>query len=790
MTIKRYTSRQALKNEGFRQLPGRNLTLAGNNLIASTGSLEYEVDKSTEYVARSVVDAEYVTGITSNIILTGDEPQVIFRGVDGIAGATGFTYDISTSGVTAPNLFISQIPPDAGRSGVGDEFLLTWDDGTLQVAKTPIGEAVGLQEARNGLTAVGTVVELGGTLCRQTIICGDDDYELNFRNLAGMCIGTTEDDIVLDARSGTGGLYLKSQCGTINTESDFTNAVGIAIDIQENRLKIYDNRTPSLRRGIEYDADYSATFSSRSLVDREYVDAIASGLQPKQAVDAATTEGETVDLSATGVTGATIDGVQIVEGDRVLIKNQLDAVQNGIYEITGGTWQRTEDFDEDEEVVRGAFTFVISGDTNASTTWVLTTADPISVDVTPLTFTQFNVITAIVGGHGIKVINNVGEHIISVDGESLAGNSIIWSGATGEETFNVDVNSGTLADKFDEYLPLTGGTVCGDLTVTGLTNTESYYQISGYTALQFANNDITNIAIGPDVLTGTTGTYNVGIGKSTLQANVDGDQNIAIGVLSSLCGVSGDQNIAIGQSSLHHNLDGSKNTIIGAFGFWCQTTSESNIGIGSCVGYCKTGGDNNIFIGNCAGAETGSASGNVYIGNYVGCGDTSSDKLLIGNSETNLILCGDFTTNALSTTGQLSVGDIPSTTATTNCYLVADDDVISFRTCDELLSDLGIEPQNTVNVISVTGITYNATQEDSFIGVSGGTTVNLPSTPLMGQKIIVADIEGDAFSNPITVYGNGNNILDDTFGIINTDFGSVTLVFNANEFWSVVGFNN
>jgi len=85
--------------------------------------------------------------------------------------------------------------------------------------------------------------------------------------------------------------------------------------------------------------------------------------------------------------------------------------------------------------------------------------------------------------------------------------------------------------------------------------------------------------------------------------------------------------------------------------------------------------------------------------------------------------------------------------------------------------------------------TYNATNDDDYIGMSGGTPVLLPSGSLLGKEITVADIKGDALTNPIIVLGNGNNINGNSSATINTDYGSITMLWNG-YFWSVTAFVN
>jgi hypothetical protein len=134
---------------------------------------------------------------------------------------------------------------------------------------------------------------------------------------------------------------------------------------------------------------------------KAYVDAARSGLDVKQSVRAATTDPLTIasDLEA----GDTLDTtVTLVAGDRVLVKNQSTASENGIYVVqASGAAVRATDFDSTAEVTPGAFTFVEEGTVNADSGWVLTTNGTITVGTTALAFAQFSGAGSITAGNGL-----------------------------------------------------------------------------------------------------------------------------------------------------------------------------------------------------------------------------------------------------------------------------------------------------------------------------------------------------------------------------------------------------
>ena len=126
--------------------------------------------------------------------------------------------------------------------------------------------------------------------------------------------------------------------------------------------------------------------SASDLTTKQYVDNLATGLDVKLSVKVSTTAN--IALSGT----QTIDGVSVLAGDRVLVKDQTAGAQNGIYVVSAGAWARSADADNSPvgEVTSGLFTLVTSGTTNANKGFVLTTDDPITLGSTALVFTQFS----------------------------------------------------------------------------------------------------------------------------------------------------------------------------------------------------------------------------------------------------------------------------------------------------------------------------------------------------------------------------------------------------------------
>lgn len=143
-------------------------------------------------------------------------------------------------------------------------------------------------------------------------------------------------------------------------------------------------------------------------------------LDIKQSVRAATTTD--ANLSEDFEEGDVIDGVTLAAEDRVLIKNQINAAENGIYTVnSSGSPTRATDADSDTEVTAGMFTFVEEGTVNADSGWVLISDNPLVLDTDDLNFTQFTGLGQITAGSGLSKTGNTLN--VNVDDSTLEINS-------------------------------------------------------------------------------------------------------------------------------------------------------------------------------------------------------------------------------------------------------------------------------------------------------------------------------------------------------------------------------
>ena len=172
--------------------------------------------------------------------------------------------------------------------------------------------------------------------------------------------------------------------------------------------------------------------SSNDAATKSYVDALIQGFDWKQSVRAATTSNGT--LSSSFSAGSTIDGVTLSAGDRILVKDQTNGAENGIYVVNAsGAPTRADDANASAELSAGATVFISEGGTNGNSSWSVTTDDPITLGTTPITFTQVAGGSLYSAGDGLT-LNGSAFDIVAAD-SSLTVNS---------DTVQVNVGDGSL----------------------------------------------------------------------------------------------------------------------------------------------------------------------------------------------------------------------------------------------------------------------------------------------------------------------------------------------------------
>ena len=169
----------------------------------------------------------------------------------------------------------------------------------------------------------------------------------------------------------------------------------------------------------------TAPVNNTDIVNKQYADAIASGIHFHEAVDLATTaalpantynngaSGVGATLTATANGALSVDSTLTVAGNRILVKNQAAGLQNGVYVVTqvgsAGTpyiLTRATDFDSVgtgvDQIDEGDFFLVTSGTANVNTAWVQQTPPPITLGTTAIVFQQFSAPITYTAGTGLS----------------------------------------------------------------------------------------------------------------------------------------------------------------------------------------------------------------------------------------------------------------------------------------------------------------------------------------------------------------------------------------------------
>lgn len=145
--------------------------------------------------------------------------------------------------------------------------------------------------------------------------------------------------------------------------------------------------------------------SAQDAATKSYVDTAVQGIDWKASVRVATTGPITIATDLEN--GDVIDGVALVTGNRVLVKNQTNGSQNGIYVVKEtGAPDRSTDADSATEVTSNFAVFVEEGSANSDSGYTLTNDGAVTIGTTALVFTQFTGLGQITAGDGLTKTGN------------------------------------------------------------------------------------------------------------------------------------------------------------------------------------------------------------------------------------------------------------------------------------------------------------------------------------------------------------------------------------------------
>ena len=209
----------------------------------------------------------------------------------------------------------------------------------------------------------------------------------------------------------------------------------------ENKLHDFALATSAVDLNNQKITNLTDPTNPQDAANKRYVDAAVVGIDWKASVRAATTAAITL---ATGLeNGDTLDGVTLATGDRVLVKNQTDATENGLYVVAvSGAPTRSSDADTAAEITASFAVFVEEGTVNADSGWTLTNNGTITVGTSELSFTQFTGLGQITAGDGLtKTANTL--NVVPGDGLAVTADSVKIDRAVVVTKYATNIGDGT-----------------------------------------------------------------------------------------------------------------------------------------------------------------------------------------------------------------------------------------------------------------------------------------------------------------------------------------------------------
>jgi len=182
---------------------------------------------------------------------------------------------------------------------------------------------------------------------------------------------------------------------TASTISDFDTQV------RTSRLDQMAAPTAAVSANSQRITNVATPTAGTDAATKQYVDDTVAAISWKNEVRVATTAAGT--LASSFANGQSVDGVTLVTGDRILLKDQAAGAENGIYTVNAsGAPTRATDADSANEI-NGAAVFVTNGTANAGKRFVCNTSGTITIGATAITFVQFDGGAAYTAGNGLTL---------------------------------------------------------------------------------------------------------------------------------------------------------------------------------------------------------------------------------------------------------------------------------------------------------------------------------------------------------------------------------------------------
>jgi hypothetical protein len=365
--------------------------------------------------------------VTGTVITTGNLSSINSLGVVSsivFEGSTDNDFELTLAGGD-PTADRTVSFPDAGGVVIVDTATQTLTNKTLTSPEV------------SGLTLTDASIVLEGSSpdnfeTTLTVIDPTADRTITFPDVTGTVVTTGDtgsvtstmilDGTILDADINASAAIAQSKISGLttdlgnkqdkvadvsDTEIGYLNGVtsGIQAQLDAKLALAGGTMTGALAMGTNKITGLGTPTDSADAATKAYVDALGEGLHIHASVVAATTANITL---ATDVeNGDVLDGVTLATGNRILVKNQSTASENGIYVVAAsGAPSRAADFDSSAEIDGGDFVFVTGGTANDNKGYVQTnTVGTIGTDA--IEFTQFSGAGTFTAGNGLTLTDTV-----------------------------------------------------------------------------------------------------------------------------------------------------------------------------------------------------------------------------------------------------------------------------------------------------------------------------------------------------------------------------------------------